>query len=239
MAEFYQSRLERKRDEEITKKTVFLGLVTIATFLFLLVFGLPFLVKFSVLLGEAKNRGVKDQVEKILPPLPPRLVIPFEATNSSVIRVGGVAEPETTVELLKNDVSVGKAEVDGKGEFTFLQVILENGDNVFVALVSKENGGSSELSRLVNVVYDNVAPELLMINPAEEASKVDAAEFNVVGKSEKGVSVTVNNRLAMVDDSGQFKIRFQLNAGKNDIEIIVSDLAGNETRKKIVITYDF
>ena len=130
MAEFYQSRLERKRDEEITKKTVFLGLVTIATFLFLLVFGLPFLVKFSVLLGEAKNRGVKDQVEKILPPLPPRLVIPFEATNSSVIRVGGVAEPETTVELLKNDVSVGKAEVDGKGEFTFLQVILENGDNV-------------------------------------------------------------------------------------------------------------
>ena len=78
-----------------------------------------------------------------------------------------------------------------------------------------------------------------MINPAEEASKVDAAEFNVVGKSEKGVSVTVNNRLAMVDDSGQFKIRFQLNAGKNDIEIIVSDLAGNETRKKIVITYDF
>jgi bacillopeptidase F len=239
MAEFYQSRLERKRDEEITKKTVFLGLITVATFLLVLIFGLPFLVKFSVLLGEAKSRVTKDQVEKILPPLPPRLIIPFEATNSSEIRVAGVAEPKTTVELLKNDVSIGKAEVDDKGEFAFPRVVLEKGDNVFAALVSKEKGGNSELSRLVNVIYDNIVPELAMVNPTEDSLKVDVAEFDVIGKSEKGVSVTVNNRLAMVDDEGNFKIRFQLNAGKNDIEIIVSDLAGNETRKKIAITYDF
>ena len=64
MAEFYQSRLERKRDEEITKKTVFLGLVTIATFLFLLVFGLPFLVKFSVLLGRRRTVVLKIRWKK-------------------------------------------------------------------------------------------------------------------------------------------------------------------------------
>lgn len=239
MAEFYQSRLERKKDEEITKKTVFLGLVTVATFLLLLVFGLPFLVKFSVLLGEVKNRGIQDKVEKVLPPLPPRLIISFEATNSSTIKVGGVAEPKTTVELLKNDVSVGSLEVNDRGEFLFSQVSLEKGDNVFAALVSKDKGGSSELSGLVNVIYDDMAPELTMLNPSEESLKVDVPEFDVIGKSEKGVSVTVNNRIAMVDDEGKFTIRFQLNAGKNDIEIVVRDLAGNETRKKIAITYDF
>jgi len=239
MAEFYKSRRDRKSDEEVTKKTVFLGLVTVSAFLLVLTFGLPLLVRFSVFLGEVKDREIKDQTEKILPPLPPRLIIPFEATNSSIIKVGGVAEPKTTVELLKNDVSIGKVEVNDKGEFDFVGVILESGENVFASQATKEGKGSSELSRSVNVVYDNMAPELTMTNPTEENQKVDVSEFEVGGKSEKGVSVTVNNRLAMVDDEGKFNIRLQLNAGKNDIEIIVRDLAGNETRKKIVITYDF
>lgn len=239
MAEFYKSRRDRKSNEDVTKKTVFLGLITVSAFLLVLTFGLPLLVRFSVFLGEVKNREIKDQVEKVLPPLPPRLIIPFEATNSGVIKVGGVAEPKTTVELLKNDISIGKAEVNDKGEFDFVGVILESGENIFAAQVTKEGKGSSELSRMVNVVYDNIAPELVMTNPIEENLKVDMAEYEVGGKSEKGVSVTVNNRLAMVDDEGSFNIRIQLNAGKNDIEIIVSDLAGNETRKKIVITYDF
>lgn len=239
MAEFYKSRRERKRSEEVNKKTVFLGLITVCAFLLVLVFGLPLLVRFSVFLGEVKNREIKDQEEKVLPPLPPRLIIPFEATSSGVIKISGVAEPKTMVELLKNDVSIGKVEVDEKGEFVFPQVILEVGENVFSALVYKEGGGSSELSRLTSVFYDNIAPELTMINPTEENLKIDTAEYEVIGKSEKEVSVTVNNRLAIVDDEGKFNIRIQLNAGKNDIEIMVRDLAGNEVRKKIVITYDF
>jgi hypothetical protein len=42
----------------------------------------------------------------------------------------------------------------------------------------------------------------------------------------------------MIDDFGKFKIKLQLNTGKNDIEVVVKDNAGNETRKKISITYD-
>ena len=42
----------------------------------------------------------------------------------------------------------------------------------------------------------------------------------------------------MVDDNGEFKLKIQLAPGKNDIEIISKDMAGNETKKKIVITYD-
>ena len=36
----------------------------------------------------------------------------------------------------------------------------------------------------------------------------------------------------------EFKIILQLNAGKNDVEIKVTDLAGNVTSKTISITYD-
>ena len=239
MAKFYSSRLEKKEDEEITKKTVVMGVLTIIVLVLVLIFGLPFLVKVSVLLGEAKNRNSKAQTEKTVPPLPPRLLVNFEATNSAVINISGFSEAKTSVKLLKNDVSVGEVTASDTGDFVFSDVTLDDDENVFSAIATKENAGSSKISKVIKVFYDKVAPSLSMINPTEETLKVDTSDFDVIGQSEKGVNVTVNGRLAMVDDTGKFKIKFQLNAGKNDIEIIARDLAGNETRKKITITFDF
>ena len=56
MAEFKRSRLNRKTNDQITKKTIFLGLLTIVLGLLVLLFGLPLLVKFSIFLGEGKNK---------------------------------------------------------------------------------------------------------------------------------------------------------------------------------------
>ena len=121
MSEFFKtkprSRLNRKEDEEITKKTIVLGGVTVLIFAAVLIFGLPLLIKLSVLLGNAKSLSRTDNQEKVLPPLPPRLVVSFEATNSARFSISGVAEPKVEVELLKNDVSLGKKIVDDKGGF--------------------------------------------------------------------------------------------------------------------------
>lgn len=239
MAEFYRSRLQRRKDEDITKKTILMGLSTLLIIVLILVFGLPFLVKFSILLGEAKSRGDKNETEKVLPPLPPRLIIPFEATNSSVININGFAEANTNIELLINDVSMGKTDSNEEGVFKFENLNLEIGENFIMAIAANEIGGKSEASSPISVVYDNKSPEIVMINPVEESLKVDTADFDVIGRSEPEVSVTINNRIAMVDDSGLFKLKFQLNSGKNDIEIIVTDMAGNQVRRKITITYDF
>lgn len=239
MAKFYSSRLEKKEDEEITKKTVVMGIITVLVLVLVLSFGLPVLVKLSVLLGEAKNRNSKGLVEKTMPPLPPRLIINYEATNSAIINISGLSEAKTNVELLKNDVSVGKVVASDKGDFIFDNVSLDEGENVFWAIASEDKLGSSELSKMIKVNLDKTAPTLSMLNPAEDSLKVDTADFDVIGQSEKGVSVNVNSRLAMVDDNGKFKIKFQLNAGKNDLEIVARDLAGNETKKKISITFEF
>ena len=239
MAKFYSSRLEKKEDEEITKKTVVMGVFTVLILVLVLIFGLPFLVKVSVLLGEAKNRNSVSQVEKLMPPLPPRLVVNYEATNSATISISGLSEVGTNVELLKNDISVGKVLTSDNGDFKFNDISLDEGENQFFATASKDKVGGSELSKMIKIEYDKTVPILTMINPSENSLKVDTADFDVIGQSEKGVSATVNGRLAMVDDAGKFKIKFQLNAGKNDIEIVVKDLAGNETRKKIAITFEF
>lgn len=238
MAEFKRSRLEKKSEEEITKKTIALGFLTIIIFIGLLVFGLPILIKFSIILGNLKKVKDGDVGEVVLPPTAPRIVVPYEATNSAVISINGFAERKVTVELLKNDVSVGKTEVNDNGEFSFGDVQLDQGESVFTAVAISEKGGSGEPSREAKITYDNQPPTLSMVNPVEESLKVDLSDFDVIGQSEKGVGVTVNGRVAMVDDSGKFKIKLLLNTGKNDIEVVVKDLAGNETRKKITVTYD-
>jgi hypothetical protein len=237
MADFKRSRLERKKEEQITKKTVFLGFLTVLVFILIIIFGLPFLINFSIFLGNSKsNKEVTN--ENVLPPLAPRLIVPFEATNSSKIRIDGFAESGSVVELLKNSESVSKMEVTENGDFSFEDIELSDGENNFSAVAIKDKNGSSEISKELVVVFDNKAPELVITNPSEDSLAVDSADFDIIGKSEKGVSILVNNRVAMVDNSGNFKIKMQLNAGKNDIEVVVKDSALNETRKKISITYD-
>jgi len=232
-----RSRLDRKQDEEITRKTVILGGVTALIFVVVLVFGLPLLIKLSVLLGNSKS-NLKDNQEMLLPPLPPRLVTSFEATNSARFSIFGVAEPNVEVELFKNDLSLGREMVDDKGSFSFTNITLDMGSNTFTALASREKEGVSEPSKAVIVIYDDQPPSLTMSNPVEDKLSVDVADFDVVGKSDRGVSVIINGKLASVDDEGGFKLKVQLNAGKNNVEIVVRSEAGNETRKTIEITYD-
>lgn len=238
MAEFYRSRLNKKDDEEITRKTVVLGVLTVLIFLALVVLGLPLLIRFSILLGEAKSRRDVEKKEKTLPPMTPRLVLPFEATNSARLVIRGFAEKGVQVELLKNDSSVSKVATNDVGEFIFEDVLLNSGENVFSAIAISDERGSSEPSARSNLVFDESPPELVMLNPSEEKLAIDYSDFDVAGKSEPGVSVTINGRVAVVDDEGRFKLKFQLSAGKNNVEIIVRDTAGNETKKTIEITYD-
>ncbi len=237
MPEFKRSRLERKKEEQITKKTVFMGFLTVVIFVLIIVFGLPLLIKFSILLGNSKSK--KDTIsENIVPPLAPRLIVPFEATSSSKIKIEGFAEAGSEVELLKNDESMGKTEVTSDGNFSFENIELNDGENDFSARATKSDSGSSDMSKIVSVIFDTAPPELTMTNPSEDSLTVDSADFDISGKSEKGVNVTINGKVATVDSDGNFKLKIQLSSGKNDIGIIVKDAALNETKKTISITYD-
>lgn len=237
MAEFKRSRLDRKNNEQVTKKTVLLGLLTVILTVLMLVFGLPLLIKFSVLLGEGKTKTNKETEEKALPPLAPRLVIPYEATNSSEIKVSGFAEAKVIVELYRGEILIGTTEVSENGDFAFNKITLEEGENQFNAVASTEKAGSGDGSKTIVVTLDKIPPELQLTNPSEESLSVDSVDFDIVGKTEKGCSVSINNRIATVDGEGNFKLKWQLNTGKNDLEITATDLAGNASKKKISITY--
>lgn len=235
MAEFKRSRLARRNDETVTKKTVFMGFLTIFFIVLVILFGLPLLVKFSVFLGNTKK--VDNSEEKLVPPLAPRLVIPYEATNSANISIDGFTEVGVEVELFKNEVSVGKTQVTDSGDFVFKNISLDDGDNSFSAIATSKKAGSSDGSIPIVVSFDNKAPDLKITNPTESDLTIDYADFDIIGESEKGASVTINGKVAVVDDDGKFKLKFQLNMGKNELEVISRDAAGNESKKKLTITY--
>ena len=237
MAEFKRSRLKRKTNDQITKKTVFLGLITILSGALMLIYGLPLLIRFSIFLGEGKNKQNTVSEEKILPPLAPRIIRDFEATNSAQINIKGFAEANVKVELYKNDISIGVTDVSENGDFVFGKIPLEPGDNYFSAIASTEKSGSGDGSETINIIYDTVAPSLTLTNPSEDSLSIDYPDFDIVGSTDKGSSVLINGRIVKVDDNGDFKEKWQLNTGKNDLEIIARDVAGNETKKSISITY--
>ena len=237
MAEFKRSRLKRKTNDQITKKTVFLGLITILSGALMLIYGLPLLIRFSVFLGEGKTKKNTITEEKILPPLAPRIVRDFEATNSAQIKIKGFAEAKVMVELYKNDISIGVTDVSENGDFTFDKITLDSGDNYFNAIASTEKSGRGDGSETINIIFDDLAPSLAVTNPSEDSLSVDYPDFDIVGTTDKGSSVMINGKIVKVDDNGGFKEKWQLNTGKNDLEIIARDVAGNETKKSISITY--
>ena len=237
MAEFKRSRLTRKTNDQITKKTVFLGLITILSGALMLIYGLPLLIRFSIFLGEGKNKKNTVIEEKILPPLAPRIMRDFEATNSAQVKIKGFAEAKVKVELYKNDISIGVTDVSENGDFVFDKISLDQGDNYFSAVASTEKSGSGDGSETINIVYDTLAPALTVSNPSENSLSVDSPDFDIVGTTDKGSSVLINGRIVKVDDKGEFKEKWQLNMGKNDLQIIARDVAGNETKKTISITY--
>ena len=237
MAEFKRSRLTRKTNDQMTKKTIFLGLITIVSGILVLLFGLPLLIKFSIFLGEGKNKKNTVNEEKVMPPLAPRIIRDFEATNSATVKIKGFAEAKVTVELFKNDISIGTTEVSENGDFVFDKIILDLGDNYFSAIASTEKSGSGDGSETMNILYDTQAPSLTLTNPSEESLTVDYTDFDIVGITDKGSSVLINDRIVKVDDQGGFKEKWQLTTGKNDLVVIARDVAGNETKKSISITY--
>ncbi len=236
MAVDNKKALDKKKDN---RKTFLLGFVVVVLLVLVVMFGFSFLVRFTEFLGERKeaNGGITNDSE--LPPLPPRIFVPFEATNSAAINVSGTAESGTLIELEKDDVLLDTINVDEDGEFIFENILLNLGNNLFSAVAVAADGKRSEISKEVVVVFDNEPPRLEMTNPVEESLTVDYEDFDVVGKVDNDVSVTVNGRIGLIDSEGNFKVKIQLQPGKNNVEIKVRDLAGNETSKTIEITYDF
>lgn len=166
------------------------------------------------------------------------------ATES--IKTPEVTNLKETTYTNKNSISVeGKMNIDGKihvyvnGKKITSSTTKDKNFAINVELTSEvntitvtgeENGKETAHSAPVKVIVDKRLPELTVKFPKDK-SIVNKKRVEISGTvSDKNFkSVTVNGKEAFVDKKGNFKVEVNLVAGINNITVIASDLAGNET----------
>ncbi len=231
------SRLEKISRKHYEKNIlfIFIGIVIVLIIFFL--YGIPFLINFSIFIGSVKNSDDKYTVKNDSQYIAPPVLDPLpNATNKERITISGSAIPKQTIKLYINGKYADKAIVDNDRTFVFKNVLLEEGDNNIMSKsidLSKE----SDYSQNIHIAYKNKPPDLEIIKPYDQQIISEGGNhISVEGKTNADALVTVNNYQTIVDNSGKFSYLLNLQKGDNKIKVTATDEAGNQTSKELSVT---
>lgn len=233
------SRMSRVQEKRNFRRAFLFMVGTFALIAFMATVGFSILAKMFIFFGDIKS-GMNSKVEKtdLIPPGPPRLTISTEATNSAVFSVKGIAEPGSQVYLSMNTGEYESTKVPDEGIFEFSGISLEFGVNTFTAVAVDDAGNRSQSSTGVSVLYSSTPPKLEISSPTDQQT-ISGKEnrVQVKGKTDSGVKITINERVAIVDSSGGFLKQVELIPGDNVFVILATDAAGNQARKELTVVY--
>jgi len=233
-----KTRLQRKREKDSLRQA-FKYLLLVFGLLFLLIrFGLPALINMAAFLGDLNSSKQPIEKQESLPILAPRLNPLPMATASAEINISGYSQSGSTVKLFLRGISIDETIADANGEFSFNKVHLKDGENEIYTKANDNQGTESEASTSYTVTVDSENPILEITQPEEGQRFFDKdSPITVTGKTEPELSLLINNRFVLVKADGSFSVTQNLTAGDNQIEIVVRDDAGNETKKSLKINY--
>ncbi len=231
----YYSRLaqiEEKRNLRTAIVLVFLSILLIAG---VGVFGIPLLTRIAGVAVDLKGSSSTDN--DTTPPPPPIITQVPDFTNQSKITLQGSTETGATLKIYLNDEKQEQI-ADVNGRFT-TDLNLVNGENSLYATATDKNGNTSNDSTHYTLVFDNIAPSLNITSPAENTTFYGQKnkQVTIEGSGEAGCTLTVNNRVIVLDDSGNFKFTMTLSDGENILNFKLTDRAGNQTEKDYKLNY--
>ena len=98
---------------------------------------------------------------------------------------------------------------------------------------SRRTGEFSRLSTPQTVVFDRTPPSLVLTSPQDP--QVTGKTVTVAGTTEAGASLAINGQPAAVDAAGNFSVDMSLTLGPNELNLVVTDRAGNEVKLNSVL----
>lgn len=217
-------RLARREEKETVKRIFYLSLFSLILAVFLFIFGIRILAKFSDFLGtifKGKDNALSQQVDvrtPVLDPLP-------HATNSAKLAVSGFADDESKILIFKNGVQVGEAQVSD-GKFKYGSVDLDRGETKVKAKATKSNS-ESNFSDEATVILSTMEPKLDVETPFDGQSYSGNNRIKVAGSTDKDAQVYANGFLAMVNSDGRFEVLVPILEGETTLEIKAVNEAGN------------
>lgn len=238
---FFRSRLARVEEKKSLKKAFIFVVLTISLILTLIFFGIPTLVRVAVLFAEIKSSSTQttEQTDSI-PPSPPQLDDLSEHTKDQNISLTGFAEQNSTVEVFLNGSPVGTVTTNSEGKFSIEKVSLSQGKNEIYAIAADKAGNKSQPSETLTTNFDNTPPDLTVDQPQDGTTFNEDRQkkMKISGQTEPDISLTLNDRLIILNQEGKFSTDMTLSEGENALKIIATDKAGNQTEKDLRVTFN-
>lgn len=213
----------------------------IALFIILIFFGTNLLTGFSLFMEKLQSNNDDTATAKSQQNTayiaPPSLDPVPNATNSAQMLVSGIAQKGQTISLYLNDQLLDKTSVDEQNHFHFSSITLQQGQNTIKTKAQTDTNKESSYSNTLTIFYSKSAPTLSLDQPQDGQgfSKSSSPSVNIEGQTDPGNKVTVNGFWAIVDDQGKYTYLYTLKDGDNDIKVVATDDAGNQTTKEIHI----
>lgn len=220
----------------IKYNVISLGIVIITFFAFILVFS-----NINNLWGMFRpdEKYVEENKNK---PAKPFLKSEKEATNEDKVSLDGVAGSGQKVTLFKDNNKAGEAIADSDSKFTFSDIDInttQDSTTEFYVVSKNDKGEESEQSNLVKIKFDKKKPDLTISSPNnDDRIKSFSRSLQVTGKTESDAKVTVNERVASVNQNGEYSATIALVDEVNTIKVESTDKAGNKNIQQIGVYFE-
>lgn len=206
--------------------------------IFLIFFGIPFLINLSLFSENFRNTSDTETADKRSITLAPPVIDQLpSAIKDNKIDITGYALAADKVYLYLNDKMVEETVTDDESKYSFRKIILKEGANIIKTKSSSGTNSQSGFSRSITIVYKKNPPVLELNSPADniEIQENQPNRIEIKGKTDSDARVTINDFWAIVDDEGNFSYLFNLQKGENKMKIKAIDEAGNITEKEIKV----
>jgi hypothetical protein len=84
----------------------------------------------------------------------------------------------------------------------------------------------------------NSGPLVVTITSPADETVVNIPQVDVAGRAPAETVISIGDSITVVEASGEFSIPVPLEEGPNELEIIASDLEGNQASVTLVVTYE-
>jgi hypothetical protein len=202
-------------------------------------FGSNLLTSFSLFVENSQgnndtNATANTQTDSYISP--PSLNPLSNATNKPQIDISGFGQKPQTIILYVNGQLMDKTDVSDNNQFHFSSVQLQQGQNT-IKVKAQDGNKQSDFSNADTISYLKNPPHLTITNPQDGQgfSKSSSPSVNIEGTTDASANVTVNGSWAIVDDQGKYSFLYTLKDEDNDIKVVATDNAGNQTTKEIHI----
>lgn len=168
---------------------------------------------------------------------PPVLTIPFEATNSSEVKIIGYAAPGSQVKIYLDDSLITETKTNSDGNFTSDKISLNLGSNNIYGKTVNDKNEESLPSKQIKILFDNEKPSLEIYEP-EDNKIITGGDKKVLvrGKTDQDVEIFINAQRIITNSEGNFQQTIDISEEENSLTIKSQDKAGNftEVSRKVI-----